>query len=419
MGILAGMFRNGKILPMDSTSFYSQILGITSPWKIVNVELDMVAKRVVIRVEVDRKIKWGHPETKLAASLHKWTERTWRHLDTCQFETLITANVPSVKHQDGSIEEIAVPWAERYQRITKMLAQAVILWLQACGNVSKVAEIMGLDWGTVNTIMKAAVERGLLRREKEVIEYVGMDEKSFRRGHIYASILNDLDNNRVWDMVEGRKTENAMDLLDTLSEEQKDGVRAVAMDMWAAYEKAVSETLLNADIVHDKFHISSYLNQAVDDVRKEEHQQLMKEGDETLKNSKYQWLHNFPDLRCEPSFQSLFNANLKTSLAWRLKECFSGFWNYRYSGAAKTFFKDWCKQVKRSKLEPMMKVASMLENRLQGLLNYLIHRITNATSEGMNSLVSRIIANARGLRTFAKLRIRVLFYLGKLDLSIA
>lgn len=419
MGILAGKRRNGKVLPMDSTSFYSQILGITSPWKIVNVELDMKAKRVVIRVEVDRKIKWGHPETKLAASLHKWTERTWRHLDTCQFETLITANVPSVKHQDGSIEEVAVPWAERYQRITKMLAQAVILWLEACGNVSKVAEIMGLDWGTVNSIMKAAVERGLLRREKEVIEYVGMDEKSFRRGHIYASILNDLDNNRVWDMVEGRKTENAMDLLDTLSEEQKTGVRAVAMDMWAAYEKAVSETLPNADIVHDKFHISSYLNQAVDDVRKEEHQQLMKEGDETLKNSKYQWLRNFPDLRCEPSFQSLFNANLKTSLAWRLKECFSGFWTYRYSGAAKTFFKDWCKQVKRSKLEPMMKVASMLENRLQGLLNYLIHRITNAASEGMNSLVSRIIANARGLRTFAKLRIRVLFYLGKLDLSIA
>jgi len=89
----------------------------------------------------------GHPETKLAASLHKWTERTWRHLDTCQFETLITANVPSVKHQDGSIEEIAVPWAERYQRITKLLAQAVILWLEACGNVSKVAEIMRLDWG--------------------------------------------------------------------------------------------------------------------------------------------------------------------------------------------------------------------------------------------------------------------------------
>ena len=82
------------------------------------------------------------------------------------------------------------------------------------------------------------------------------------------------------------------------------------------------------------------------------------------------------------------------------------------------FFKDWCKQVNGSNLEPVKKVSRMLENRLQGLLNYLKHRITNAASEGMNSLVARIIANARGLRTFAALRIRVLFFLGKLDPSI-
>ena len=99
----------GKAFPVKSTDFYRQILGISSPWKIVNVELDMEAKRVVIRVEVDRTTKWGHPDTKQAASLHKWAERTWRHLDTCQFETVIKANVPSVKHRDGSIEDIAVP----------------------------------------------------------------------------------------------------------------------------------------------------------------------------------------------------------------------------------------------------------------------------------------------------------------------
>jgi len=404
---------------MQSTEFYRQILGIASPWKIVSVDLDMGAKRVHIRAEVIRTTKWGHPETKLAASLHKWTERTWRHLDTCQFETFITANVPSVKHRDGSIEEVAVPWAERYQRITKLLTQAVVMWLQACGNVAKVATAMRLDWQTVNKIMKEAVERGLMRREHEVIEHVGMDEKSFRRGHVYASILNDLDNNRVWDMVEGRSTENARDLLETLSEEQKTGVKAVAMDMWAAYENAVKEQLPNADIVHDKFHISAYLNKAVDDVRKEEHRRLMSEGDDTLKNSKFQWLHNFPDLRCEPTFQSLYNANLETSKAWRLKESFSGFWDYISIGAARKFFEDWSKQVNRSKLKPMKKVAQMLQNRFQGLLNYLKHRITNAASEGMNSLIAKIIANARGLRSFPMLRVRVLFFLGKLDLSVA
>ena len=404
---------------MKDTDFYQQILGVVAPWKVVEVRLEMDAKRVTVRVEPEAKTKWGDPETGKAAHLHKWTERKWRHLDTCQFETIIEARVPSVRHEDGKVEEVTVPWADRFQRVTRLLAQAVIVWLEACGNVDKVAKIMRLDWTTVDSIMKAAVERGLERRKKEPIDYVGVDEKSFRRGHIYASILNDLDNNRVWDLKEGRKTENAKDLLETLSEEQRSGVKAVAMDMWAAFENAVRSLLPQADIVYDKFHISGYLNKAVDDVRKQEHRQLMEKGDDTLKGTKYLWLRNFPDLRSERSFQELYAANLKTSRAWRLKESFEGFWDYRYKGAAEKFFRDWHKKVKRSRLEPMKKVADMLANRLDGLLNYLKHRITNAASEGMNSLVARVVGNARGLRNFEKFRIRVLFFLGKLDLSIA
>ena len=403
---------------MTSTEFYRHILGLESPWSVNNVDLDMTANRVVVRVEIDRTTKWFHPETQEPATVHKWTERRWRHLDTCQFETIIEASVPSVKYRDGKIEEVAVPWADRYQRFTKLMEQAVIIWLRACGNVDKVAATMRLDWQTVNRIMERAVERGLLRREDEPITKVGVDEKSFRRGHVYASILNDLENNRVWDLVEGRTTQNAKKLFETLSKEQRDGVEAVAMDMWAAFENAATELLPNADIVHDKFHVSAHLNKAVDDVRKEEHRELMSAGDDTLKKSKYLWLRNFPDLRCEPSFQELYSANLKTSKAWRFKEAFAAFWDYVYRAPAEKFFKDWWRAVKRSKLEPLKKVADMLANRLWGLLNYLKHRITNAASEGMNSLVARVIANARGLRTFRTLRVRVLFFLGKLDLAV-
>lgn len=407
-----------KLAGMTSTEFYRQILGLEKPWSVKKVDLDMAANRVVIVVEIDRSTKWFDPETFERATLHKWTERRWRHLDTCQFETIIEASVPSVKYRDGRIEEVAVPWADRYQRFTKLMEQAVIMWLQACGNVDKVAAAMRLDWQTVNRIMEKAVERGLLRREDEPITKVGVDEKSFRRGHVYASILNDLDRNRVWDLVEGRSTRNAMELFETLSERQRAGVEAVAMDMWAAFESAAAEILPDADIVHDKFHVSAHLNKAVDEVRREEHRELMAAGDDTLKKSKYMWLKNFPDLRCEPSFQELYNANLKTSKVWRFKEAFAAFWDYIYRAPAEKFFEDWHRAVKRSKLEPLKKVADMLANRLWGLLNYLKHRITNAASEGMNSLVARVIANARGLRSFRTLRVRVLFFLGKLDMAV-
>jgi transposase len=210
--------------------------------------------------------------------------------------------VPSVKYRDGTIEEVVVPWADRYQRFTKLLEQAVVMWLEACGNVDKVATTMRLAWQTVNRIMERAVERGLLRREEKPIKKAGVDEKSFRRGHVCASILNDLDNNRVWDLVEGRKTENARELLKTLSEKQREGVEAVAMDMWAAFENAVTELLPNADIVHDKFHASAHLNKAVDDVRKEEHRELMSKGDETLKKTKFLWLRSFRTLRVRVLF---------------------------------------------------------------------------------------------------------------------
>ena len=404
---------------VKDVDFYQQVLGLESPWKVSEVELNMEAKRVTIRVVVKEGTKWGEGATGLAAHVHKWRERTWRHLDTCQFETLITARVPSVKYADGRVEEVTVPWADRYQRVTKLMAQAVVVWLQSCQNISEVAKVMRLDWHTVNTIMEAAVERGLQRREAEEIEHLGLDEKSFRRGHVYATMMSDLDGGRVWDLAEGRQEEQAVKLLEELRPEQRSGVKAVAMDMWGPYQKAAQAVLPLADIVYDKFHVSAYLNKAVDAVRKEEHRELTRRGDDTLKKTKYQWLRNFPDLRQQPGFQELYSMNLRTSHAWRLKETFVGFWNYSYEGAAKRFFRQWHQAVGRSGMEALKKVAEMLQRHLPGLLNYHKHRITNAAAEGLNSQIARIICNARGLGSFYALRIRVLFFLGKLDLSAA
>jgi transposase len=113
------------------------------------------------------------------------------------------------------------------------MAQAGVAWLQACGSVSQVAKVMRLHWHTVNAIMKAAVERGLARRRREPISYLGLEEdkRSFRRGHVYATMLNDLDGGRVWDLVEGRKEQQARELLQGLDATQRAGVKAAAMDI--------------------------------------------------------------------------------------------------------------------------------------------------------------------------------------------
>jgi transposase len=403
---------------MQDTEFYQQVLGLSKPWRVKAVKLELEKQKVTIEVECGEKVVWGDPATGGRAHIHAWDKRRWRHLDTCQFETIIEAEVPRVKYGDGSVEEVAVPWAERFSRLTKLMEAFVVRVLIASRSVSEAAGLVGLGWEQVNGVMQRAVKRGLLRRQAEPMRYVGVDEKSIARGHQYATVLTDLEGSRVWEVVPGRKEADAAAAWASLTREQKEAVEAVAMDMWPAYENSVKAALPNAVVVHDKFHVSKHLNEAVDKVRKAEHRKLMSQGDETLKGSKYEWLRSFEDLRRSEAatFRTLHKLSLKTSRAWSFKESFAGFWQYQYAGAARRFFEQWSAAAMRSQLEPLKHVVRMLRVHLEELLNYLAHRITNAASEGFNSLIQNIKANARGLPNFAKFRTRILFYCGKLNM---
>jgi transposase len=267
----------------------------------------------------------------------------------------------------------------------------------------------------------AAVERGMLRRTEEKISYLGIDEKSSEKGHSYASILTDIDRSRVLDLVPERKLTAATALLETLTPAQRASVKAVAMDMWPAFMSATRTCMPQADIVHDKFHVSKYLGEAVDAVRKQEHRRLSQAGMSPLTGSKWAWLKRYSDGRSSEAiaFRDLNQLNLKTSRAWRIKETFVQFWEYFYSGAAKRFFDAWSTNAMRSRLEPVKKVVKMLRRHETGLLNFSQHKITNANAEGFNSAIQLIKANARGFRNFTNYRARILFHCGKLDLGMA
>ena len=404
---------------MKDTQLYEQLLGLSKPWSVDEVDMDLERNRITVHVACDRLVVWGDPETgQDRAHVHGWVRREWRHLDTCQFETLIVADVPRLKYKSGRVEEAAVPWAERFSRITLMMEVFVVRLLQAACNVSRVASLLKLDWHTVNDVIARAVQRGLERRAEEPVPHLGMDEKNIAQAHNYASVLTDIRRARVLEVVRGRKLEDAERLLRGLSEAQRTGVRAVAMDMWSGYMSAAMTGLRNADIVHDKFHVSKYLNEALDQVRRAEHKRLRARGTSPLTGTKYDWLKSIPDKRCAEAvaFRQLYQANLKTSRAWTLKESFTAFWDYRYPKAAERFFDAWATRAMRSRLAPMKSVAQTLRRHRAGLLNYTKHRITNAAAEGFNSIIQIIKANAHGFRSFENFRVRILFFCGKLDL---
>lgn len=408
-------------MSMDSElqKHYAQLLGIGSPWEVKTVELKLGDKKV----EIELGWQWGAPakcpECGRECSIHDSApERTWRHLDTMQFTTLIRARVPRSDCPEHGVKTMQVPWAAPQGRFTLLFERFAVEVLLASASISQGCQLLGIGWDTAQEIMRRAVERGLERRQLEELKHLGMDEKSFKRGHSYITLLTDLDASRVLDVVEERTTEAADQLWDTLSPEQKRAVEAVAVDMWEPFITTIGKQVPEADIVHDKFHVSKYLGEAVDQVRRQEHKELMAQGDETLKGSRQLWLYNPQNFSQEQrsEFAALKDLNLKVARAWAAKELFSTFWNYQEEGWARRFFKDWFGWVSRSRLKPVIEVAQMLKRHLENLLTYLRHHITNAVTEGLNSKIQSLKSAARGFRSFRNYRIRILFFCGKLNL---
>jgi transposase len=266
--------------------------------------------------------------------------------------------------------------------------------------------------------MERAVARGLARRQTDQVKVVGLDEKSFGVGQDYVSVMTDLQEARVLEVIPGNDTQSGCELWKTLPIEQREKVEAAAMDMSAGFAAATRKEAPNAAIVHDKFHVSKMLNEAVDHVRRREHHQIKKQGDDRLSGSRQLWLYNpenLEDHRFE-KFKDLLKENLKTARAWMHKENFRGFWEMESVWEAEGYFKRWYASAIRSRLAPIKKVARTLKSHLSGLLNYFIYPITNAATEGLNSRIQQLKANARGFRSFANYRTRILFFCGKLDL---
>jgi transposase len=406
---------------MQDHQLYQQILGLTAPWHVARVELKLEEDKVHVHLGHDPQAAWPCPECGRTCPLHDHAaERTWRHLDTCQYQTLLHATLPRTDCPEHGVRVVRVAWSEPHSRFTALFERLVIDWLLAASQ-TKVAERMGLSWDEVHAIMERAVRRGLQRRKKEPLPYVGVDEKAFRKGHRYATLVNDVIGGRVLYVAEDRKQTSLDGFWRTLTAEQLQSIQAVAMDMSDAYENSVRAHLPDPDhkIVYDKFHVAQHLGKAVDQVRRQENKQLRAKGDKRLVGTRFDWLRNPENIPADQwrEFGELRRSKLKTARAWALKEQAMVLWDYLYEGSARKHFRWWHNWATHSRLQPMIDKARMLKRRLENILTYLKHPITNATSESLNAKIQWVKYTARGFRNFGNFATAIYFHCGGLDLA--
>ena len=406
---------------MRDIELYQRILGLAEPWSVERVNLDVAQKRVDIWVKHPEGQKWSCPQCQQPLPCYDHApERVWRHLDTCQFQTHLHARIPRVDCPEHGVMQVRVPWAEARSRFTLLMERLVIDVLTQCATVSGACRLLGLSWDEAWGVMERAVARGQRRKQAKVIPHVGVDEKAFRKGHDYMTVVCDLDAASVEYVAEDRTTASLEGYWKGLSQAQLEGIESVSMDMWPAYIGATLAQVPGAQdkIVFDRFHIMQHMNAAVDAVRKQEHKELLAQEDDTLKGTLHVWRYareNLPD-RYRATFAWLRRLNLKVGRAWAIKESLRALWDYSSLGWAKRFFAKWFWWATHARLEPVREVAHLLKRHLHNILTYCKLRVTNAVAEGLNSKIMAIKRRACGYRNKEHFKIAIYFFCGKLDL---
>jgi transposase len=397
---------------MESKKLLQKLLSFGSDWEIVEILINENYKEIDIFLKY-LKTTGICPNSKKECKVYDFGERRrFRHLDLFEYQTYINVCIPRVINDKSEVSKIELNWAGERVSFTYLFETKVIETLKLSKNQTKTADYLSTTFDIVHGIMKRAVARGLKSRKLDDVFAIGLDEKSFKSGQNYITILSNPVNKSVIEIIEGRKIEDAEELLSwTLSPTQLEKIKIVTMDMWQPFMKAVEEIIPQADIVHDKFHTSKYLNKAVDDVRKQE-----VENEELLKNTKYIFLKNsddWTDLQ-RFKFNEINKINLVTSQAWHIKENFKGIYEQGSKELCLKYFKQWYIDTFESGIKKMIKVADTMLNHLKGIVNSAVSYFTNSVAENLNSQIQVVKSVGRGFPNVEGYRNSILFFQGKL-----
>ena len=315
-----------------------------------------------------------------------------------------------------------VPWSEGKKQLTTTYMIYLAQWAKIL-SWQEVARHFRTSWAKVFQSAEYVVNYGLLHRELNNIEAIGVDEIARRKGHNYLTVVYQIDHHqrRLLHIEEGRTESSLNRFFDMLGQEASDSIKYVCSDMWKAYLNVLKKRARNALHILDRYHIAATMNKAIDKVRAEEHRSHQTNGFEpVLSKSRWCLLKKRSNLNTKQTakLKDLLQYNLKSIKSYLLKEDFARFWEYRSAAWAGKFLDEWCTRTMYSKIEPMKDVAKMLRRHKPLILNYFRAKktISNGVAEGFNNKCKVIARKSYGFRTVKCHKVALYHALGDLPL---
>ncbi len=339
----------------------------------------------------------------VVARVHETTQRWVRDLPILDAQTHLLVHRRRVRCPRCGPRLEALSWLGRYQRVTVRLAENVARLCRVLP-IKHVAAFFDLNWKTVKRIDKLHLEETLGPPDLSEVEVIAMDEFAIHRGHRYATVVVEPRRKAVLWVGRGRSREEIRPFFEGLGEDGRQRLRAVVMDMNAAYEQEVRAQCPNAEIVYDLFHVlAKYGREVIDRVRVDEANRLRadQEARRVIKGSRWLLLRNRESLRREEDrvrLSELLSANRRLAVVYVMKEDLKHLWDYCHVGYARRFWKEWYRRAIRSRIEPLKRFARRLKEYLPGILSHCRWPLHTSLLEGINNRIKVLKRMAYGFR---------------------
>ena len=314
----------------------------------------------------------------------------------------------------------AVPWADNQDQMTHSYKVFLAQWAKKL-SWQDVASSFKTSWNRVYRAVKYAVEYGLEHQDLDGIKQIGVDEIAVFKGHKYLTLVYQLDKGvrRLLWCGKDRKAKTLLRFFRWLGKERSNLLAYVCSDMWKPYLKVIKRKAPKALNILDRFHIMKKFNTAIDQVRREEVQQLQKEGrGNVLHRGRWLLLKSPKNLSEKQSskISQLLKINLCSIKAYLMREEFQRFWLYKRKGWADKFLVDWTAKTMSSNVEPMKKVAKMLRRHKELILNWFSvpGGLSSGPVEGLNAKAKVTMRKSYGFKTLGCLEIALYHTLGSL-----
>jgi len=270
----------------------------------------------------------------------------------------------------------------------------------------EVADAFRVSWDRVYEAVNQAVSWGLAHRSLDGIEAIGVDEVQWKRGHRYQTVVYQLDEGckRLLWIGPDRTAKTLLRFFRFLGRERSAALQFVCSDMWQAYLKVIAKKAGQAVHVLDRFHIMQRMGKAINDVRAAEVKELKRDGYEpVLKGARWLLLKRPENLTDQQAvkLEQILQYNLKSVRSHLMKEDFQRFWDYWSPAWAGQFLDRWCARAMRSRIDPMKKVARMLRDKRELVLNWFRAegKLSAGIVEGFNNKLKLITRKSYGFRT--------------------